>query len=210
MAECKMRFKPSRAVAQISRRQGTLIDAVYGLAVNRTFRFMQLAWSLASQFVEGVHRSGKMPFNDVTGNLYESIGFALIGKSVKTGQKFALATYPSSREGFSSTRPALGKGEAYDLADYADGTKVSSIGKPYIGETDRGKGMRGRTERGDTLERIKAAHPPSKTRLYNIVAFAAMPYASYVNMKQGREFFQKEIMTALRDAVNEAKMEIGR
>lgn len=210
MAECKLQFKPSRAMLQIDRKRGTLIDTIYAHAVDRSFRFMQYAWSLASQYVEGVHSSGKMPFNDVTGNLYESIGFALIGKSMKTGQKFALPTYPASREGFTSTRPALGKGEAYDLPRYADGTEVSSVGKPYVGETDRAAGKTGRGERQETLERIKSANAPTRTRLYNIVAFAAMPYASYVNMKQGREFFQKEIMGALQDAVTEAKVEFSR
>lgn len=186
------------------------MDTIYGQAVSKSFRFMQYTWSLASQFVEGVHSSRAMPFNDVTGNLYESIGFALVGRNMKTGAKFALPTYPASREGFSSTRDALGKGEAYDLPKYADGTKVSDVGKPYVGETDRGKGMRGKTEREKTLARIKTSSSPSKSHLYNIVAFASMPYASYVNMKQGREFFQKEIMRALEDAAQEAKYEFGK
>lgn len=210
MAECRIQFKPSRAMLQIDRKKGSLVDTIYSHALSRSFRFMQYAWSLASQYIEGVHSSGRMPFNDVTGNLYESIGLVLVGKSIKTGQKFALPTYPSSREGFVSTRPALGKGEAYNLPRYADGTEVSSMGKPYVGETDRGAGTTGRKERQDALERIKSSNPPTKTRIYNIVAFAAMPYASYVNMKQGREFFQKEIMGALTDAVEEAKMEFGR
>lgn len=214
MAECKLTFKPVRSnitgktVHRIGGDIGTLTDTAYGHAVERSFRFMQTAWSYASEFIAGDHRSGKFPFKDVTGNLYESLGVALIGKRIKGGGVFALASYPASKEGFSATRVGLGKGEMYNLKEYADGTAVT--GKPYVGETDRGKGLRGSNERQAYLERIKSTSGPSHTRLYNLIAYAAMPYASYVNMKRGREFFQSVIMPAVVDGVKEAEYQVGR
>jgi hypothetical protein len=214
MAECKLAFKAvksnltGKTVHRIDGDYGTLTDTVYGHAVERSFRFMQTAWSYASEFISGAHRSGKFPFKDVTGNLYESLGVALIGKSQKSGSTFAMASFPASKEGFSASRVALGKGEMYNLGTYADGTVVQ--GKPYVGETDRGKGMRGKNERQEYLERIKSTRGPSRTRLYNLIAYAAMPYASYVNMKRGREYFQSVIMPAVVDGVKEAEYQVGR
>lgn len=214
MAECKLTFKPVKSnitgttVRRIDGDYGTLTDTIFAQARERSFRFMQTAWSYASDFIAGSHRNGEFPFKDVTGNLYESLGIALIGKSIKTGSTFAVASYPASKEGFHSTREGLGKGESYDLNEYADGTVVS--GKPYKGETDRGKGKRGSTERQAYLERIRSTNGPSRTRLYNLVAYAAMPYASYVNMKRGREFFQSVIMPAVLDGVKEATYQVGR
>lgn len=211
MAECKIKFVPtqSRITGKTVRRlegdMGTLTDTIFQVARQRAFACMQQAWSLASDVISGSHQSGRFPFNDVTGNLYESLGLALIGKSIETGQLFVLPTFPASKEGFTATREGLGKGETYNLSEYADGTPVASIGKPYVGETDRGKGLRGKDERWAYIEKLKHLHAPTRTHLYNIVAFAAMPYASYVNMKRGREFFQKVIMDDLKYAMDEAE-----
>lgn len=166
---------------------------------------MQNAMYFAREFIAGAHDNGDMKFHDVTGNLYESMGLALIGKSPTTGGTFAQPSYPSNRSRFSATRNALGKGEAYDQDVYADGTRV--IKRPYIGETDRGAGMRGREARAQYLEKIKSANPPTRQHIYNLVAFAAMPYASYVNMKKNREYFQSVIMDSLRAGMQEAQME---
>lgn len=211
MAECKIKFVPTQSnitgktVRRLEGDMGTLTDTIFKVARRRAFAYMQQAWSLASDIISGSHQSGRFPFRDVTGNLYESIGLALIGKSIETGQLFALPTFPASKERFVATREGLGKGEVYNLADYADGTPVASTKKPYIGETDRGEGLRGKDERWAYVEKLKHLNAPSKTHLYNIVAFAAMPYASYVNMKRGREFFQNVIMEDLKYAIDDAK-----
>lgn len=209
MAECKIKFVPTQSkitgktVRRLEGDMGTLTDTIFKSARQRAFTYMRCAWTTAAE----IAAYAKYPFENVTGNLFESIGFALIGKSIKTGNLFVLPSFPASKAGFSSTRPALGKGETYDLPQYADGKSVASIGKPYIGETNRGKGLRGKDTRWDYVEKIKNTHAPSKTHLYNIVAFAAMPYASYVNMKRGREFFQSVIMDCLKEGIFEANLE---
>ena len=209
MAECKIKFVPTQSkitgktVRRLEGDMGTLTDTIFQKTRERAFAYMRSVWSWASE--EAAYH--KYPFNNVTGNLFESIGVALIGKNIKTGNLFVLPSFPARKAGFSATRPALGKGEAYDLPKYADGKSVASIGEPYVGETDRGKGLRGKDARWDYVEKIKHTHAPSKTHFYNIVAFAAMPYASYVNMKRGREFFQSVIMDCLKDGVFEADLD---
>lgn len=188
-----------------------MTDMLTAIAYKRAWSVFQRAWSLTSDFISGVHRSGKMPFRDITGNLYESMGVALVGKNRKTGESYALASFPASKEGFKSQRKAFaskyGNNRPVVLKEGTTTPVGEVMEKTYKIPTDRiGSGF-AKTEREQALTAIRQANPVGKSGMYNLVVFAAMPYASYVNMKRGREFMQSVMMSCLRDAFDVAKRE---
>lgn len=177
--------------------------------VESSYKLMCKAAELAADFI--AYDEEKMKFHNVTGNLAESIGIAVVGTNTQkdhltVGRYYAPVRRNTgiSAKGIRAKMPGLGKGEVYPYKTYADGTPVGD--KPYKGDTNEGKDLWGRTEREKYINEIRNIRVNAKNNLYTLYAFAAMPYATFVNMKKTTQgWFQSYVMQNVLEAFDEVK-----
>lgn len=180
---------------------GTLGDIVREKAYTKSRKIFMSAMSNSTSYISAVWKYG-LGFHHVTGNMFSSLGIAVIGVNPKTKHITITHSAPFKRaSGFHVTRDILDRRETYDLEKYADGTDVASLGKPYVGETGGAAGETGSDLRMRYVQEIRNTRymGRSKNRMYSLYAFIAVPYASKVNVKRGEasNFFQERIMPLL-------------
>lgn len=205
--------RDERTVIRYNDAIGTLGDIVREKAYTKSRKIFVKAMSIASSYISSVWKYG-LGFHHVTGNMFSSLGIAVVGENPKTKHLTITHTAPFKRSsGFKVTRDILAHREEYNLEKYADGTDVKDLGKPYKGETGKGAGMSGSDLRMEYVREIRSTvyRGRAKNRMYTLYAFIAVPYASKVNVKQGEtnNFFQDRIMplviAGMKTAIEEAK-----
>ena len=187
---------------------GTLGDVIHEAIRNKSYWFCReaannAAWSMAN----AAHSLG---FTHITGNLFASIGTAVISANPTKGRLTVSAFSPYSEgrhSGIKITRPGLAKGEVYDKPAYANGYPV--YGNPYKAPTSYGAGQKGDDLRREFISSLKNTGYTGSEKLSTIYVFAAMPYASFVNMKKGdsNNFFQSRVMPMLYEAISRVNKE---
>lgn len=152
-------------------------------------------------------------YMEITGNLTESMGVAVIGTNKKRN-RFTVGRYyaPYRRifnGKFKATRASLAADEDYNLNLYADYDPVPREGYeyPYAGETNLGAHTFGKNQRKDFIANLRKIEGDAEksNNLYTVYAFFAMPYAGYVNTKHKGDMVVG-LMTALRKAGKEAQI----
>lgn len=192
---------------------GTLGDIVREKAYTKSRKIFMNAMSNSTSYISSIWKYG-LGFHHVTGNMFSSMGVAVVGVNPNTKNLTITHSAPFKKaSGFHVTRDILDRREAYDLEKYADGTNVASIGKPYIGETGGAGGDTGSNLRMRYIQDIRSTRyrGRAKNRMYTLNAFVAVPYASKVNVKRGESlnFFQDRIVplvvAGMKTAIEESK-----
>ena len=192
---------------------GTLGDIVREKAYTKSRKIFMSAMSNSTSYISSVWKYG-LGFHHVTGNMFSSLGIAIVGVNQKTKHLTVTHSAPFKKaSGFHVTRDILNRREAYDLEKYADGTNVASLGKPYVGETGDAGGETGSDLRMRYVQGIRSSRygGRAKNSMYTLYAFIAVPYASKVNVKRGEtlNFFQDRIMplvvAGMKTAIEESK-----
>lgn len=125
-------------------------------------------------------------FNDVTGNLYKSIGAG-------TYYKGALQSIHLT-PGEPPVRPTLAKGETFDLDKYyrSPFSFKDSGREPYVGEYGEGGQSGPRTAEDQLFSNEHSMRSIDDT--WQIILVAGVSYAKFVEVKRGHD-----VITSLRD-----------
>ena len=165
--------------------EGLMADAIRNKMHEKCYYFFLNAAQNTVQNIQGLGKDG-LGFHNVTGNLLNSIGVAVVGANPNKGRLSVIQMYPGAYHGgmgVDITRPALGQGEVYDLPNYADGTPVDSFPKKYVGESNLGNGTTAKQQRQAYMNELRSITYTGKSQLYQLYCFAAMPYAEFVAKK---------------------------
>ena len=177
---------------------GALEDVVKRKCGDKAFAKMNAA---AQTTAESIAHANFLGFFSVTGNLYASMGVTVVRNDPKNGRYVMSRVYlPYMIQGGKPTRKSLKKGEAYDLPAYYSGHTIKDDEKRYVGET-AGVRFNGIEYSKDVRNEVRTMGSRSKKEWMAVHAYAAIPYAAYVNATRDNPHFMDMVKAFLKSSL---------